>query len=249
MIRAGRRDKVLTVAGLAKQLGLSEGTVRNTKPYTAAGHPAPISSASAQTLLWDSEQITAYYAGEPVPQLPEEGPQDLLDRHEAAAEAGVAVNTWNGYKRDPAIADHLVVVAGVEHWPREVVRAFQQSRSSARPKPSGGRPRGSGDAVPRTEIASRVADLLTDAPAISAAQVARELGIAYTTALNALATARGQRISDVVREDPGLTPAQAAERLGYPRTGLHRALAAAEGQEQGRGRTDENPPDSTPQKS
>lgn len=243
MIRAGRQDKVVTMAGLAKQLGLSAGTVRNNKPYRAAGHPAPISSPSALTLLWDGEQTAAYYAGRPVPQLPGESPQDLLDRHEAAAEAGIAVNTWNRYKRDPEIAAHLVLVAGVEHWPREAVHAFMQYRSSREPKPSG-RPRGSGDVFPRNETTERVADLLTAAPAVSAAQVARELGVAYTTALNALAAARGQKIADMIGEDASLSPAQAAEQLGYPQAGLLRALAAAGREQQARRRSEESPPDS-----
>jgi len=242
MIRAGRQDKVLTVAGLAKQLGLSERKVRNDRPYAAPEHPAPISSPAAQTLLWDSEQTAAFYAGEPVPQLPPESSQDLLDRHEAAAEAGVAVNTWNAHKRDPAMAARMVLVAGVEHWPREAVLAFRQSRSTREP---GGRPRGSGDAVPRNEIPSRVADLLDADPAVSAAQVARELGVAYSTALHALAAVRGRRIADTVGRDPSLTPAQAAEQLGYPKAGRQRALEAADREQQARENPQEAPPDST----
>ncbi|MFF1482493.1 DUF6292 family protein [Streptomyces sp. NPDC058301] len=229
MIRAGRRDRVQTMAGLAAALGFSLGTLRNTKPYADPAHPKPISSPKAQALLWDSGQTAAYYAGLPVPALSDEDSlQDLLDRHEAAAELGVSVTTWNGYKHDPAVAQHLVVAGGVEHWPRGTVRAFRDSRPGQGTRHGTGRPRGSGDRVPRDRITPRIADLLDADPAVTAADVVAELGVAMTTAMKALAALRGWRIADLLEADPELTGHEAAERLGYPPITHRRALAAAE---------------------
>ncbi|MFH8736871.1 DUF6292 family protein [Streptomyces sp. NPDC017964] len=229
MIRAGRAERVQTLADLAAAIGVSEKTVRNTRPYTAEGFPAPVSSPDAQKLLWDSEQTAAHLAGQPVPALPvDESDEDLLDRHEAAAECGVGVTTWNTYKRDPAVADHLRMVGGVEHWPRQAVRSFRDSRPGRGSAHAGGRPQGSGDLVPRDQILDRVTELLDQDPAVTATTVMDELGIAMTTATAHLATLRGRHITDLLEAHPDLTSLQAAEHLGYPKITHRRALAAAD---------------------
>ncbi|MFE6894778.1 hypothetical protein [Streptomyces sp. NPDC057694] len=229
MIRAGRAERVQTLADLARVLGVSEKTLRNTRPYTAEGFPAPVSSPEAQKLLWDGEQTAAHLAGQPVPALPaDENGEDLLDRHEAAAECGVGVTTWNTYKRDPAVADHLQLIGGVEHWPRHAVRSFRDSRPGRGSQRAGGRPQGSGDLVPREQILDRVTELLNQDPAVTATTVVDELGIAMTTATAHLATLRGRHITDLLETEPDLTPLQAAQRLGYPKITHRRALAAAD---------------------
>ncbi|MDQ8707582.1 DUF6292 family protein [Streptomyces sp. LHD-70] len=226
MIRAGRREHVRTTADLAVGCGLSLGTYRKKRPYAEEGHPAPVSSEGARVQLWDGEQTDAYYAGKPVPELPSiDSDEDLLDRNEAAAEIGVGAKTWDGYKKDPALREHLVVVGGVEHWPRRIVHAFQSARPG---KPAAtGRPKGAGDLIPREELLERVAELLDEEPAISSAGVVDALGVHQATAQNALAQLRGQRIAELIEAEPQLDPRQAALQLGYPAAAHRRSLAAA----------------------
>ncbi|MFE6462261.1 DUF6292 family protein [Streptomyces cinereoruber] len=232
MIRAGRLQYVQTMADLADALGKKLVTVRNQKPYAAEGHPAPISSPTARAQLWDSEQTKAYYAGEPIPELPQvDDDEDLLDRHEAAELLGIAPITWNGYKKDPALTAGVVLVPagpkGTEHWPRRLVLAYKNGRPGK--AAGGGRPAGSGDMIPRDEILPRIAELLEADPAVTVETVADTLGIAkFPTAQSGLVTLRGRRIADLVEEQPGLDPKDAAIQLGYP-TSTHRgAIAAAE---------------------
>lgn len=231
MIRAGRLKYVQNADGLAAQLGIAPGTLKNRRPYAQEGHPEPVSSQSARYLLWDSEQTKAFYAGEPIPPLPTaDDDEDLLDRHEAAAELGVTTATWNSYKYDPRLAEHVVLVpakSGTEHWPRRVLREFKASRPGQ--GAGGGRRKGSGDMVPRDQILLRIGELLDTNPAIGLAEVSDTLGIAQApTAQNGLAKVRGRRIADLVQAEPGLTAAQAAERLGYPKATHKRAVAEAE---------------------
>ncbi|MFH8993297.1 DUF6292 family protein [Streptomyces sp. NPDC017940] len=204
-------------------MGLKLGTFRNRKPYTVEGFPATISPAGAAAMLWDSEQTAAFLAGDPVPDLPaDDADDDLLERIEAAALLGVTPGTWTSYKRDPRIAPHLVTVAGVEHCPRRVLTAFRQAPA----EPPTGRPRGSGDMVPRDEIEARLGDLLDRDPGLTIATVQQELGLAYSAAARWLPRLRGQRIADQVLADPGLTAEQAAQQLGFP-TAVRRAAVAA----------------------
>ncbi|MFJ8663467.1 hypothetical protein [Streptomyces sp. NPDC093795] len=227
MIRAGRVDKVRTLADLAAQQGLSLGRYQVVKPYAEEGFPAPVSSDGARTLLFDADQVDAHLAGAAVPELPStDSDEDLLDRSEAAAELGSALTGWSAYKKRPALADHTVVVAGVEHWPRGIIRAYRDARTS-RPA-TGGRPRNAGDQIPRDQLLSLTAPLLDADPAITAARVTETLGVHRDTAQRALTHLRAGRIADRLATDPNLTPHQAAAELGYPtgqvRTAVHQAL-------------------------
>ncbi|MEW2709492.1 hypothetical protein AB0948_31515 [Streptomyces koyangensis] len=191
------------------------GTFRNRKPYAQPGFPAPISSVGARVLLWDGEQAAAYLAGEPVPELPTmDGPDVLLDRQEAAAEVQVTPRTWDGYKTDPRLAEHVVDVHGVEHWPRSAVRAFRDGRPGK--ESATGRPKGRANAVPRDELRARVAALLDAAPAVTIAEVREALGIAPATAQRVLAQLRAERIRALMATSSALSFDQAADRLGYP---------------------------------
>ncbi|MDX2565050.1 DUF6292 family protein [Streptomyces sp. TX20-6-3] len=226
MIRAGRLPYVQTMSDLADALGKKLTTLRNQKPYAAEGHPAPISSPDARNQLWDSEQTKAYYAGEPIPELPQvDDDEDLLDRHEAAQELGIASVTWNTYKKDPALAAGMVLVPagpkGTEHWPRRLVLAYKDSRPGR--GAGGGRREGSGDMIPRDEILPRIAELLDADPAVTVETVSDTLGITkFPTAQTGLATLRGQRIAELLEKQPGLALKDAALELGYP-TITHRA--------------------------
>ncbi|MET8298570.1 hypothetical protein ABZW02_31685 [Streptomyces sp. NPDC005180] len=215
---------------LARDRGMSFGTFRNRKLYAVPGHPAPISSVGARVLLWDAEQTDAFRDGRPVPALPPPGDnEDLLDRNEAAAELGVTPKSWDSYQRAaPELAEQRVVVAGVEHWPRRAVVAFKQARPGKRA--ATGRPAGSGDAVPRAELAARVEALLERDPAVTTAQVMDDLGVSYSTAQKALVRLRGARIAELMKTDPGLQADEAAGTLGYPPAVRRAAVAEAERQ-------------------
>ncbi|MFF9908766.1 hypothetical protein ACF1HU_35800 [Streptomyces olivaceus] len=215
MIHPSRLHLVRTRELLAEDMGMAMGTFRNKKPYAMKGFPAPISSADARVLLWDSAQTDAYLAGEPIPELPaSDGPDVLLDRQEAAAELKVSPRTWDGYKADAALSRHVVDVHGVEHWPRRVVRAYRDGRPGR--ESASGRPKGKANAVPRGELRARVAALLDAAPAVTIADVHRALGVSPATAQRVLSQLRGERISALMEASPHLSFDQAADRLGYP---------------------------------
>ncbi|UQA90731.1 DUF6292 family protein [Streptomyces halobius] len=244
MIRAGRAGQVQTMADLAASQKMSLGRFRNTKQHLREGHPASISSPGAKTLLWDAEQTSAFNAGDPIPDIT--GPdsdEDLLDRQEAAAELGVTARTWNSYRYDPRLSEHVVLVperaAGddrpqVEHWPRGVIRAFKAGRPGKGQGPTAGKPKGSGDMVPRDQIVPLIAELLDGDPAVTAAAVVDELGVAMTTAMRGLAQLRGRRIADLVEAEPSLSLDAAAARLGYPAITRRRAIAAAQDEQRRR---------------
>ncbi|WP_406415318.1 hypothetical protein OH809_43240 [Streptomyces sp. NBC_00873] len=133
-----------------------------------------------------SEQTAAFHAGKPVPALPAaDADEDLLDRHEAAAELGMSAASWNKYKSDPKLTEHVVLVpagdGGTEHWPRRVVREFKASRPGRGGR--GGRRTGSGDM-----ILPRIAELLDDNPAITLTEAADTLN-------SATSLSRGRRCS------------------------------------------------------
>ena len=237
MILAGRRQYVRTSQDLARDRGTAVGTLRNTQPYHSFNHPEPISSPDARVLLWDGEQTDAYFAGRPIPQLPKPGSdEDLLDRQEAAVEMNMVPRSWdNAARTNPALVKGSVVIAGVRHWPRGVILAFKAGRPGRGRGTSTGRPRGSGDLVPRDEFLGRIAELLDADSAVTAATVTEALGVSFTTAQTGLARLRGQRIADVLEATPDLTPTAAADRLGYPPITQRRAVAAAATEQRVRG--------------
>ncbi|MFG2811472.1 hypothetical protein [Streptomyces massasporeus] len=225
MIRAGRRHLVRTLADIAGQQGIAVQTLINSGRLKAEGFPAPLSAG--RTRLYDGEQVDAYLAGRPVPELPTvDDDEDLLDRQEAAALRGMDPAAWDRRKKDPAVSEHLVLVGGVEHWPRHVVR--DHTPTPRRPSGGGGgRPAGVGDQVPRDLLPARVAQLLDDDPTLTAAGVTEQLGVHRNTAQAALTALRAQRMADVM-EQRGITAAQAAAVLGYP-AGLTRRASTLAG--------------------
>ncbi|MCC0100711.1 hypothetical protein K7B10_39355 [Streptomyces flavotricini] len=225
MIRAGR-----TAVGrreLAGVLGLKWSTFDRTKPHTAADFPLPVSSEGALVLLWDLEQVEAHRDGRPQPVIPAvDREEDLLDRREAALLLDVKPRSVDSYKTDPGLADHVVVVGGVEHWPRAAVLAYAVGRG-AMSAPSG-RPKGSGDMVPRDLLPGRIAELLDANPAVTAAHAVDVLGISTPAAQRHLQQERAARIVALMRTEPGLDAEGAAERLGYPPAVRRAALKAAQ---------------------
>ncbi|GLW04721.1 hypothetical protein Slala05_83510 [Streptomyces lavendulae subsp. lavendulae] len=225
MIRAGRT--ALGRRELAEALGMTWPTFRRLKPHDAPGFPAPVSSEGALVLLWDLEQVEAYRSGQPQPALPAgDDDADLLDRREAALVLDVKPRSIDSYKTDARLADHVVVVAGVEHWPRSVLRAYGAARG-AMAAPSG-RPTGSGDMVPRDLLPGRIASLLDDDPAVTAARAVDVLGIAMPTAQRHLQQERATRIAARMRTE-GIDAEEAADQLGYPPAVRRIAVKAAQG--------------------
>ncbi|MET8772043.1 hypothetical protein [Streptomyces sp. NPDC004658] len=233
VIRAGR--SVYTLADLAALEGRALGTYRNRRMHRRAGHPAPVSSAAARVLLYDVEQVDAWRAGLPVPPLPiEDAPGDLLDTPEAAALAGVTARSWETYRRDPALAAHVVQVrgqqlageaAGVEHWPRAVVVAWLEDRPGR--GQGGGRPPGARDGLPRQEIVPRTAALLAAEPAVTAAEVSRRLGVHPDSAHRALRELRVAAVAALLEQEPAASAQDVAARLGYPLRTARTALTVA----------------------
>ncbi|GAA3015376.1 hypothetical protein GCM10010447_51330 [Streptomyces fulvorobeus] len=219
-----------TLADLAAQHGVGIDHYTRLKPYKAPGFPAPVSSQGSRTRLYDADQVDAYLLGKPVPPLPaDEDDGDLLDRRECAALIGVAPNSWDIYKRDPALAKARVEAGGVDHWPRGAVLRFQDSRPGRDAAATrGGRPKRTGDQVPRDLVPALTAELLDADPTISAATVTARLGVHRNTAQDALTRLRADRIADRIDAEPALTPAQAAAALGYPAGQVRRATARAE---------------------
>lgn len=227
MIRAGRRHLVRTLADLAAQQGVSPQRYAKLKPYAVPGFPPPVSAAGARTRLYDGEQVDAHLLGEPVPKLPDQDDDaDLLDRQECAAELGVSPRTWDGYKSAPLLAGHVTEVGGVEHWPRGAVRQYQASRPGKAAVT--GRPKNTGDQVPRDQLPAVTAPLLDADPTISAAAVTEALGVHRDTAQAVLTRLRADRMADLMETDPSLTPDQAAAALGYPAAQVRSATARAQ---------------------
>ncbi|MEU5971871.1 hypothetical protein [Streptomyces globisporus] len=231
MICAGRRHLVRTLADLAAQQGIGLQSYLNAAPHKKAGHPAPVSSPGARSLLYDAEQVDAYLTGRPVPPIRSEDDHqeheadDLLDRREAAAALGVAPRSWNTYKHHPLLTEHMVTVGGVEHWPRGIVHRYRDTRPGR--SAATGRPTGSGDLVPRDQVLTRTAPLLDADPTITAADVVAALGTTRNTAQHALTRLRADRVADLVGERPELSPDDAAAALGYPPALARRATVRA----------------------
>ncbi|MEU1918374.1 DUF6292 family protein [Streptomyces massasporeus] len=220
MIRAGRRHLVRTLADLAAQQGIAVPTLLSSGRLQAEGFPAPLSAG--RTRLYDGEQVDAYLAGRPVPTLPSaDDDEDLLDRQEAAALSGIPPHTWDRRKKNPSVSEHMVLVGGVEHWPRRIVRDYTPG-PRLRTGGGGGRPAGAGDQVPRDLLPARVAQLLDDDPALTAAGVTDQLGVHRNTAQAALTALRAERMADVM-EQRGVTATRAAAALGYPASLTRRA--------------------------
>ncbi|MCX4417794.1 DUF6292 family protein [[Kitasatospora] papulosa] len=227
MIRAGRRHLVRTLADLAAQQGVSPQRYAKLKPYVAPGFPPPVSAAGARTRLYDAEQVDAHLLGEPVPELPDQDEDaDLLDRQECAAVLGVSPRTWDGYKSAPLLVEHVTEVGGVEHWPRGAVRQYRASRPGKAAVT--GRPKNTGDQVPRDQLPGLTAELLDADPAITAARVTEELGVHRDTAQDALLRLRAERMAHLMGEDASLTPEQSAAALGYPAGQVRRATVRAQ---------------------
>ncbi|MEU7525475.1 hypothetical protein AB0A74_07065 [Saccharothrix sp. NPDC042600] len=183
MIRAGR--EAVDTTGIARLHGLTPSQARRARPWADPTHPPRITTgtpATGQPDLWDEAQARAYARGEPIPPLPtDDAPEDLLDRAECAAELDVKPQTWTDYRSQGKIGQPDRVVCGREHWFRRTVEQLKARRDAARENPTGGRPRGSGETMPRAEVARRVREMF-EGGETNAAEIARQVGCSYSAA-------------------------------------------------------------------
>lgn len=182
MIPANR--PVVAAEDIAQLHGLTMRQARRRKPWAATGHPEPLTSrgVGARRPLWDRAQVEAFSRGEPIPPLPTApNPNDLLDRIEAAELAGIDPVAWRRYMyRGGYVPADDVTIHGQPFWFRSTIESFGGQRQQG-PQWAGGRPAGF-SMPPRGAIRARVEQLLEERPDLAIAAVARELGIAYTTA-------------------------------------------------------------------
>lgn len=197
MIPVGR--SAIDRAGIAELHGMTWRQARRARPWAQPGHPAPVTRgrpANGKPQLWDSEQAEAFARGQPIPPLPngDTHERDLLDYVEAAHIAAADPSAWirDVYRdRAPAADEHIL---GGSFWYRETVEDWRQQHAT--PRRGGGRPPGARDRHPRGDTDEQVRTLLraaTDAgQPISTAEIARRLGIHYTTAHRHVAAIRNK---------------------------------------------------------
>lgn len=197
MIPVGR--SAIDRAGIAELHGLSWRQARRVRPWAQPEHPAPITPGrptNGRPQLWDFEQSEQFARGQQVTPLPAGSihDRDLLDRREAAEQAGVDPVAWERdmYRdRVPPADEHIL---GGTFWYRGTVEDYRAGRTT--PRRGGGRPAGRGESVPRGELRQRVRELLREAVEtrvpMSTAEIARRLGIHYTTAHRHMAAVRAE---------------------------------------------------------
>jgi hypothetical protein len=191
VIRAGQ--DVTDRAGIAQLHGMTWRQARRAQPWAAPGHPNPITTdrpTHGRPQLWDLAQATAFANGQPIPALPQGAqPLDLLDRFAAAEAAGVNPATWASDTYDGRVPEPDKAIHGGSWWYRQTVENYREQRAyPQQPSQQLGRPTGRAEAVPRGQIRAQVAALVAqfdDADQrINIADIARRLGIHYTTALH-----------------------------------------------------------------
>ncbi|MFE0107468.1 hypothetical protein [Streptomyces sp. NPDC059009] len=229
MIRAGRVHLVRTLAEVAEAEGVPLGSFKNKRLHKRPAYPKSLTSV--RTPLFDGEQVDAFLNGTPGPSLPaEDRPDDLLDRNEAPALLRLSPRSWESYRHAPGIAEHVVPVKGIDHWPRQKLLDWNANRPGS--GHGGGRPTGTGDLMPREDLAPRIATLLDAEPGITAEQAADELGVHEDTAQRALTALRAQRVRELLDQDAAhnLGAEQVSERLGYPLRAARNAVVTAHAQ-------------------
>ncbi|SFE54907.1 hypothetical protein SAMN04487819_11679 [Actinopolyspora alba] len=175
--------------GVAALHGLTPRQAARRRPWNQPGHPEPLTRGrptNSRPRLWDSYQVAAYATGHPAPPLPNRHqPGDLLDRIEAAEYLGLTPTAWERDTYRARVPEPDARPYNVPHWHRSTLDRHAADRARPR-EPAGGRPAGARDATPRRDLAARVAELVehhrSQHGRVNIAAIARELGIAYSTA-------------------------------------------------------------------
>ncbi|MFR9806492.1 hypothetical protein ACL02T_30010 [Pseudonocardia sp. RS010] len=191
MIRAGRTaiDRI----GIGAAHGLSATQATRRRPWVDEGHPAPVNRPGGRrTGLWDEEQVWAFAAGQPIPELPQhDDPADLLDAAEAAEFAGIEPVTWNRYaERGGLVPEPDEQIHGQPHYRRDTLTHWLANRPGR--GAGGGRPVKNG--MTDEQMQQRAAELLAAADSqgttLSARELARTLGVSPTKGSKILAAVR-----------------------------------------------------------
>jgi hypothetical protein len=120
---------------------------RNQKRWEVAGFPEPVSRKGSRLRYWDLAQLQAFHAGETIPALPADHPDDLLDIEEARAilKNPIAKDTWRGYLHDgfaPPADEVKVGPIEMQFWCRRTITQWDESRPGRGRGVRGGRPKG-----------------------------------------------------------------------------------------------------------
>ncbi|MGZ3140419.1 hypothetical protein ACVDFE_00080 [Lentzea chajnantorensis] len=196
MIRAGR--DVVSRLEIAALHGQSEATAHKKKPWAQDGHPAPVTTrkaAQGYPTLWDRQQAEQFAASLEVEPLPEEDrPDDLLDRFEAAAVAGVKPEAWEKrYQNGRLPSDDER--CGVPFWNRSTAERERDN------PPTRGRPSGTtgGRRQDALDLEQRIRALLDEAAAAGTSltnlDIARRLEVHVNTVGRHLARIRAESSS------------------------------------------------------
>lgn len=229
-------------AGIAELHGMSWRKAERARPWAHPAHPKPLTPPHTRPVLWDREQAEAFARGDTIPPLPTAThPQDALHFTEAADLATMNHDHWEQeHHRGRIPKPDLEVQDGVFFYSRAAVEQVKQQRQVRR---TASRPHGSTEKIKRADIPGRVQELLDNAarngkPQPSIAEIARELGIAYSTAHNYVTTGGpennrkraelrqrvAQLITTSVRKGHDLSAAEIARRLEMPESTARKYL-------------------------
>lgn len=193
----------VNAAGVASILGISLGTLRNTKALKTPGFPKPLNPHRGRDHVWDRAEIEAYKAGQLLPARRGPSPDDLLDDFEAATVVGVSVDVFTDQAVRLSLAMHSIKAHDLRYWRRG---DLTQRHEKAPGQP--GKPAGAKDLTPRRKRGTPV-------PVAEKADKNAASLIAYLAELDGTGSARPETTA-------------LAERYGVsPRT-IQRWLARAE---------------------
>jgi len=134
----------VNAAGVASVLGISLGTLRNTKALKTPGFPKPLNPHRGRDHVWDRAEIEAYKAGQPLPTRRGPSPDDLLDDFEAATMVGVSVDVFTDQAVRLNLRMRTVEAHDLRYWRRG---DLTQRHEKAPGQP--GKPAGARDLTPR----------------------------------------------------------------------------------------------------
>lgn len=192
MIPAG--TDAVAAAEVARILGISLGTLRNTKATSRPGFPVPLNAGRGRDLIWDRADIEAYATGRAARPRPEPSPEDLLDDAEAAAVIGVSVVTFVQQLDRIGAAPRYIEAHRLRYWRRGDLVTRHHTPPGRRGKPQGATdlaprkarrgpsPVAAGAELRRQELAAHLADLTsTGAPRPSTRELAERFDVTTQT--------------------------------------------------------------------
>lgn len=193
-------SEAIAADDVARILGVSLGTLRNTKATSRPGFPAPLNPHRGRDQVWDRAEIEAYAAGRRIGPRRGPSPDDLLDDVEAAAVVGVSAETFAKQLGRIGAEPRRVPAHGLRYWRRGDLVTRHETPPGRR-----GKPQGATDLTPRRTRGG-------PSPAAVAAQPRIEEFAAYLA-----------RLGEAGREMPSTSAL--AERFGVSMQTVRRWLA------------------------